>query len=550
MLGIKFKQIEGNEYRDNIGILAGTLYGSLENCHISNATVNIESIDGNIIIGGVVGDNSGYIKNCTADVDINSNIASVAGGIAGEGGQITKCGNFGNITVNQLDNYNIASVGGIVGSSSVVDRCYNVGNVTCIKSTLGDGVSDTGIGGIIGRGSSVTNCYNKGIISGDRLVGGIVGYGNAPSIYNSYSTGNIICDDELKGNIIAKIGSYDGIVENCYYLKNGIQGIASNEQGATFLAKEMTENQMKEYSFMEKLNLNDTAYLWNSNINDGYPYIDFEAPNVQVKYEKNEKNSTIKVTLQGDEKLKKKNGFELLDDGMQLVKEYYTNYEEDITIEDINGNNTIVSIKVEGIVENDKQIYNVYTKGDLIEISDKLKAGENFENKVINLMNNIKISDNGNFLWEPMGTFSIPFKGTFLGNNHTISGIYSEGYAGEKGFFGVCLGATITNLKLDNVYFSGYAEFTGGLAAYTDKGTTIKNCEIDANLNIDSSKRNTVYTGRKVGILVGSARYSIIESCVTKGNNKLTTVFGDSVGLGGVIGERYYNTDNKFYKQS
>ena len=35
---------------------------------------------------------------------------------------------------------------------------------------------------------------------------------------------------------------------------------------------------MKNQSFMEQLNLNDTAYLWDSNINDGYPYIDIEAP--------------------------------------------------------------------------------------------------------------------------------------------------------------------------------------------------------------------------------------------------------------------------------
>lgn len=551
MLGINFKQIEGKGYRDDIGILAGTLYGNLENCHISNATINVEAIDDNFI-GGIVGSNGGNIKNCTEDVDINANIAAAAGGIAGENSQysqIIKCSNFGSINVDQLSAFNASSVGGIVGANySIVDRCYNLGNVTCIKSTVDSGVTNEAIGGIVGlcwdKTTSVTNSYNKGTISGDRLVGGVVGCGGfsgtdstGTNVYNSYSTGNIKCDDELKGNIIA-LNKPEGIVENCYYLRNGIQGIANNKEGATFSATEMTENQMKNQSFMEQLNLNDTAYLWNSNINDGYPYIDIEAPNIQVMYNKNDESSAVTVTLQANEKMKKKSGFELSEDGMQLVKTYFANYSEDVVIEDMNGNSTTVNIKIDGIVENDKQIYNIYTREDLIEISDRLKAGDSFENKTVNLMNDIEISDDESFLWEPLGTFSNPFKGTFLGNNHTISGIYSEGYTGEKGFFGVCSGATITKLNLDNISFTGYAEYVGGLVAYTKDDTIIKKCTVNANLNIDSSKRDTQDITREAGILVGETNDTIIQSCTTKGSNKLTTVYGDSVALGGMVGHR------------
>ena len=551
MLGINFKQTEGKGYRDYMGILVGSLYGNLENCHISNATINVEAIDDNFI-GGIVGSNEGNIKNCTADVDINANIAASAGGIAGENSQysqIIKCSNFGSINVNQLSNFNASSVGGIVGVNySIVDRCYNLGNVTCIKSTVGDGVHNTGTAGIVGlcwdKTTSVTNCYNKGTISGDRLVGGVVGCGGVSrtdstgtNVYNSYSTGTIKCDDELKGNIIA-CNEPEGIVENCYYLKNGIQGIANNKEGATFSATEMTENQMKNQSFMEQLNLNDTAYLWDNNINDGYPYIDIEAPDIQVIYNKNDENSAIIVTLQANKKIKKKSGFELSEDGMQLIKTYFANYSEDVVIEDMNGNSTTVNIKIDGIVENDKQTYNIYTREDLIEISDRLKAGDSFKNKTVNLMNDIEISDDESFLWEPLGTFSNPFKGTFLGNNHTISGIYSEGYTGEKGFFGVCSGATITKLNLDNISFTGYAEYVGGLVAYTKDDTIIKKCTVNANLNIDSSKRDTQDITREAGILVGETNDTIIQSCTTKGSNKLTTVYGDSVALGGMVGHR------------
>ena len=551
MHGIQLKETEENQYDNDMAILAESSYGTIENCHIKNVSIDVETING-MTVGGIVADNGGYIKNCTADVDITVNIASKAGGIAGENSsraQITKCSNFGNITVNQLTSFNAASVGGIVGAnSSIVDRCYNLGNVTCIKSTVGDGVRNTGTGGIVGlcceKTTSVTNSYNKGTISGDRLVGGIVGCGGrsvtdttGTNIYHSYSIGKIVCDDELKGNIIAR-NETEGIVENCYYLRNGIQGIGNNKEGATFSATEMTENQMKNQSFMEQLNLNDTAYLWDSNINDGYPYIDIETPDIQVMYSKNNESSAVTVTLQSNEKIKKKSGFELSEDGMQLVKTYYANYEEDIVVEDMNGNGTTINIKIEGIVENDKQIYNIYTREDLIEISDRLKAGDSFENKTVNLMNDIEISANESFLWEPLGTFSNPFKGTFLGNSHTISGIYSEGYTEEKGFFGVCSGATITKLNLDKISFTGYAEYVGGLVAYTKDDTIIKKCTVNANLNIDSSKRDTKDITREAGILVGEANDTIIQSCTTKGYNKLTTVYGDSVALGGMVGQR------------
>lgn len=549
MHGIQLKETEENQYDNDMAILVGSSYGTIENCHIKNASIDVETING-MTVGGIVVYNGGYIKNCTADVDITVNIASEAGGIAGENrAQITKCSNFGNIAVNQLTSFNAASVGGIVGANySIVDRCYNLGNVTCIKSTVGVGVNNTGTAGVVGlcwdKTTSVTNCYNKGTISGDRLVGGVVGCGGVSgtdstgtNISNSYSTGTIKCDDEIKGNIIA-LNEPEGIVENCYYLRNGIQGIANNKEGATFSATEMTENQMKNQSFMDQLNLNDTAYLWDSNINDGYPYIDIEAPDIQVMYNKNDESSSVTVTLQANEKIKKKSGFELLDDGMQLVKTYYANYEEDIIIEDMNGNSTTVNIKIEGIVESDKQIYDIYTKEDLIAISDRLKAGDSFENKTVNLMNDIEISDDESFLWEPLGTFSNPFKGTFLGNNHTISGIYSEGYTEEKGFFGVCSGATITKLNLDKISFTGYAEYVGGLAAYTEKDTTIRKCTVNANIDIDSSKRDTKNSTREVGILVGAAKNTIIQSCTTKGSNKLTTVYGDSVALGGIVGYR------------
>ena len=50
--------------------------------------------------------------------------------------------------------------------------------------------------------------------------------------------------------------------------------------------------------------------------------------------------------------------------------------------------------------------------------------------------------------WEPVGTSSIPFTGTFEGNGYTISNLSISSTAADVGFFGVVGG---TNAKIRNV---------------------------------------------------------------------------------------------------
>lgn len=192
------------------------------------------SVSGSIIpsgeqirVGGLCGENHGYIKNCSfkgvissndyvggitsynhftgiiEDCDVSGYIKGIhfVGGVAGYNeGDISRCRNDSlvnttnvdtQITIDSMTNLNkvinliknvdstseeanedatATDVGGIAGNSlGIISRCLNMGNV---------GYEHVGynIGGIVGRQSGyAVNCTNNGKVLGRKDVGGIVG---------------------------------------------------------------------------------------------------------------------------------------------------------------------------------------------------------------------------------------------------------------------------------------------------------------------------------------------------------------------------------------
>ncbi|MBE6136944.1 MAG: hypothetical protein E7176_00925 [Erysipelotrichaceae bacterium] len=180
------------------------------------------------------------------------------------------------------------------------------------------------------------------------------------------------------------------------------------------------------------------------------------------------------------------------------------------------------------------------------------------------------------------------FKGTFDGNGHTISNIKLS-VAESTGVFGTLDGATIKNLKIDNVALapSTTVKWAGAVAGYV-KNSTIENVEV-SNFTIDNktasqsahsyigcfigqalnadNKENliknckvidssitfsdlkvSVLTNRKqhtTGLFAGAiADMTTIENCVANGSIDATiaTTNSDTFNIGGFVG---VNTSNK-----
>ena len=142
-----------------VGGVAGTNYGTIENCSVDGTLTNYVQY-----LGGVVGDNYGSIIGCSSSGTITGTCPNV-GGIGGQsvGGTIMACYSVANIKGRN-------SSGGVLGQTNretVVIACYHAkGNVTGEQSR---------IGGVIGWNyGKVTACYwenNQGQGIGDNQAG-------------------------------------------------------------------------------------------------------------------------------------------------------------------------------------------------------------------------------------------------------------------------------------------------------------------------------------------------------------------------------------------
>ena len=149
-------QITSNQiYGGSIGGVAGSSYGTIENCSVSG------SISGTVYVGGVVGVQiGGSITGCSSSATVKGTVD--VGGVAGQtnsSATLTACYATGNVIIEINPKKNIAG-GSLVGmnAGSSLLACYATGNVTSTGSSTGY----MHIGGFLGNNyTTVTACYWK-----------------------------------------------------------------------------------------------------------------------------------------------------------------------------------------------------------------------------------------------------------------------------------------------------------------------------------------------------------------------------------------------------
>lgn len=162
--------------------------------------------------------------------------------------------------------------------------------------------------------------------------------------------------------------------------------------------------------------------------------------------------------------------------------------------------------------------------------------------------------------WDPDPFQSIPFTGTFDGNNHTISGLISNRLTDDGvGLFAYLRFSTVSNLHFSNVNISGHRH-VGALAGFV-YSSTVTNCHVSGyvkseynvggllgtvrpSCNIIDCSSSAVVVGQMVirsslrcGGLIGAAYSSVITGCHATGR-----VTGNFFDTGGLIGSIYDGT--------
>ena len=254
------------------GGLVGYSAGSIENCHVTGLTMDMNAQDGGIAgaywIGGLVGalDGTQLINECSVSGSITEKAGKGSiGGLIGELGKAAKITySRSNVTVNvKADSRGGADVGGFIGkgngktdAETVIRNCYATGNVT------GGAYTGGFAGGLWGL--NIKNCYASGNVSQAAVaMASFVGTDASDSLYygsitNCFTTGSVTGSSPFQYAFAEQSSATKrSEITNCYFAVENL-GIKNQNESAT----EMSQDEMKNEAFAAALNNGDNSNGW------------------------------------------------------------------------------------------------------------------------------------------------------------------------------------------------------------------------------------------------------------------------------------------------
>lgn len=134
--------------------------------------------------------------------------------------------------------------------------------------------------------------------------------------------------------------------------------------------------------------------------------------------------------------------------------------------------------------------------------------------------------------WTAVGTKNAPFKGTFDGKGHTITGLnISTNENDYVGFIGMLDGGTVKDVKFANVSVTGKDD-VGTAVGRIINGGTVSGVQVLSG---------SVSGAKRVGGVVGS----IIADGSALNCTNAATVTGSVYNVGGIVGAAYYTEEGK-----
>ena len=531
--------------KGSTGAFAGKNDGSstYTNCSAENCTVNntstvecyVGGFIGQLVGGSYTGCYSSSSVTATSNSSSTTDYQSGTGGFAGNAKDFTtieNCYATGNVQLTSKYKGTVAGFIGFVhnntGASRTINKCFATGNVTHTTSAS-SGTSYTG--GFAGdawpqSGSfTFTNCYARGNCtvtsssSASIRTGGLFANMDTGTIRSCYAVGSLYITGsgtKYAGKLIGSTSSVSPT--NCYTLSGNTVSYRTSTSGSYSTTSYIGSNsrngttktaaQFAEGSVTCLLNGNDgSTYtsggtVWFQNLTspvDSYPVLDTTHKKVYT------------------------------DSMCGSSTRYYANSRSDADGHTFSDGICTSCGKYQGCAGEgtSDSPYQISNAGQLYWFACLINRDTNSKcimypgyntSSCGKLTTNITIpakdpSSNTDLLWTPIGTTNSVyyFKGTFDGNNKTISGmnvnITGATNSTYAALFGFIDGATIKNVGLINssvnVSGSDYVIVAGGLIARAGSSTII-NSYSTATVTAAGTSSNVVYAGGLVGCEYGS----------------------------------------------
>ena len=138
--------------------------------------------------------------------------------------------------------------------------------------------------------------------------------------------------------------------------------------------------------------------------------------------------------------------------------------------------------------------------------------------------------------WEPIGNNTKIYKGTFDGNNKTITNLYINDFQENMGLFGYISQSTIKNLTFVNANVTNTTSSnTGILVGKAESGSTLQNIKISETCQMKGGGGEyTSNTGGIAGVFVGNA-YNCVNYATVQGTQHVGGLFGVYAGTDNFI---------------
>ena len=172
--------------------------------------------------------------------------------------------------------------------------------------------------------------------------------------------------------------------------------------------------------------------------------------------------------------------------------------------------------------------YKITNAEQLARMARYVNNYSGYASKCYSLENNISLvapDSNGNQLvWEPIGTESNIFSGTFSGNGYTINGLFiTQTKTNYAGLFG-CVSGKIESIRVEGtISLANTVDCIGGIIAKKTGDTQIS--KLSSNVNILATKATNI------GGIVGYSE-SGIDQCMSLGS----IVGNEGAIVGGIVG--------------
>lgn len=170
---------------------------------------------------------------------------------------------------------------------------------------------------------------------------------------------------------------------------------------------------------------------------------------------------------------------------------------------------------------------------EFLAFAEAVNSGKDFKGKTVTLSENLDFSGTADFT--AVGTDTNTFKGTFDGNNKTISNVTINSTAAYQGIFGYLDSAIVKDVSLNNINVTG-SHHVGTIAGMS-KGTTVSGISVNtANVTATGSTSSFSY----VAGIVGQGFTGSITNCKVTDVN----VNGKFAGVAGISGDGYAAISN------